>query len=67
MNRLAGREALAHVDEIKPTTSPQTTNATRWEVQLYAIARHCRDAGADRRCLLARQRPIDRTARLSQR
>ena len=32
----SGREAITHVDEIKRTTGPQTTNATRWEVQLNA-------------------------------
>ena len=29
-------EVITHVDEIKRTTGPQTTNAARWEVQLNA-------------------------------
>ena len=30
-------KAITHADEIKRTTSPQTPNGTRWEVQLSAI------------------------------
>ena len=29
-------KAITHADEIKRTTSPRTTNGTRWEVQLSA-------------------------------
>ena len=36
MSGLAGPAALTHMDEIKRTTGPQTTNAARWEVQLSA-------------------------------
>ena len=34
---MAEPKAITHVDDIKRTTSPQTTNGTRWEVQLSAI------------------------------
>ena len=37
MSDMAEPEAITHADEIKRTTSPQTTNGTRWEVQLSAI------------------------------
>ena len=33
----SGREAITHVDEIKRTSGPQTTDGKRWEVQLSAI------------------------------
>ena len=32
----AAPKAITHADEIKRTTSPRTTNGTRWEVQLSA-------------------------------
>ena len=37
MSGMPGPETITHVDEIKRTTSPHTTNGQRWEVQLSAI------------------------------
>ena len=34
---MAEPEAIPHLDEIKRTTGPQTTNGKRWEVQLSGI------------------------------
>jgi hypothetical protein len=34
VNDTAGREDITHVDEIKRTSGPQTTDGRRWEVQL---------------------------------
>ena len=67
MSGPAGPEALAHVDEIKRTTSPQTTNATRWEVQLSAIPSRewldlFKDAGGCSKAAPSRRVEFDRAS-----
>ena len=37
MSGMAGPAAITHLDEIKRTTGPQTTDGKRWEAQLGAI------------------------------
>ena len=61
MSGMPGPETITHVDEIKRTTSPQTTNATRCEVQLSAIP--SREVAATLRETVARaQEPKSVTA-----
>ena len=37
MSDITAQEALTRIDAIRRTTGPQTTNGTRWEVQLSAV------------------------------